>query len=151
MIRADHPCSPKSGHLHTPLLCRNNRIDACVVSTTPNGGVPSIPDALNSASGRAVGTMAGGGWAEGSTGGEECRRGLKMRTTMRPKMIKSRRKMHWRRPVFFWYLRNEGGVTLALLVERYWTTGVHKRRSTCAEGGHWPWATEEKPPRSDTP
>ena len=31
--------------------------------------------------------------------------GLKMSVTISPKMIRSRRKMHFRRPVFFWYLR----------------------------------------------
>lgn len=35
---------------------------------------------------------------------EECRRGLKMRTTTSPKMRSKRRKMHFRLPVFFWYL-----------------------------------------------
>ena len=49
------------------------------------------------------------GVSEGSkvitgAGAEECRRGLNMRTRMRPKMISRRRNMHFRRPVFFWYL-----------------------------------------------
>jgi hypothetical protein len=35
---------------------------------------------------------------------EEWRRGLKMRTRTRPKMISTRRNMHFRLPVFFWYL-----------------------------------------------
>jgi hypothetical protein len=37
----------------------------------------------------------------GAEGVEECHRGLKMRTTIRPKIIRSNRKMHFRRPVFF--------------------------------------------------
>lgn len=35
---------------------------------------------------------------------EECRRGLKMRTTTSPKMRSKRRKIHFRLPVFVWYL-----------------------------------------------
>jgi len=31
--------------------------------------------------------------------------GLKMSVTISPKMIRRRRKIHFRRPVFFWYLR----------------------------------------------
>jgi hypothetical protein len=39
---------------------------------------------------------------------EEWRRGLKMRTTTSPKMRSKRRKMHFRLPVFFWYLSSVG-------------------------------------------
>ena len=35
---------------------------------------------------------------------EWCRRGLRMSTTISPKMMSRSRKMHCRRPVFFWYL-----------------------------------------------
>jgi len=38
------------------------------------------------------------------TAAEEWRRGLKMRTSTSPKMRSKRRKMHFRLPVFFWYL-----------------------------------------------
>ena len=38
------------------------------------------------------------------TGGGGCRRGLKMRTTTSAKIMSKRRKMHFRLPVFFWYL-----------------------------------------------
>ena len=34
----------------------------------------------------------------------EWRRGLNMRTRTRPTMISKRRNMHFRLPVFFWYL-----------------------------------------------
>ena len=43
---------------------------------------------------------------EGVREGEECRRGLKMRTTIRPKMISNSKKIHFRLPVFFWYLHD---------------------------------------------
>jgi len=39
---------------------------------------------------------------------EVWRRGLKMRTTTSPKMMSKRRKMHFRLPVFFWYLSRVG-------------------------------------------
>ena len=41
-------------------------------------------------------------------GAEEWRRGLKMRTTTRPKIISIRRNIHFRLPVFFWYLYSVG-------------------------------------------
>jgi hypothetical protein len=58
-------------------------------------------------------SSSGGAWStagsDGRLGGggpaRSCRRGLNMSTTMSPKMMSSRRKMHFRRPVFFWYLR----------------------------------------------
>ena len=89
MIRVGHQlrCPTRSRHLYTPLRNRNNRIDACGLSTTPDDGTPSVPDALSSASTTAAGLAAaagGGGWAGGSADGEGCRRGLKMRTMMRP-------------------------------------------------------------------
>jgi hypothetical protein len=40
--------------------------------------------------------------------GEDWRRGLKMRTTTSPNMMSKRRKMHFRLPVFFWYLSSNG-------------------------------------------
>ncbi len=43
--------------------------------------------------------------------------------------------MHWRRPVFFWYLHTDGEVTLALLVNWYRTMGVHKRQRTTPKVG----------------
>ena len=42
---------------------------------------------------------------DGGDGADEaCRRGLKMSTMIRPKMISRSRSMHALRPVFFWYL-----------------------------------------------
>lgn len=37
--------------------------------------------------------------------GEWCRLGLKISTRMSPKMIRRRRNMYFRLPVFFWYLK----------------------------------------------
>ena len=155
MIRAGHQlqCPTRSRHLYTPLRNRNNRIDACGLSTTPDDGTPSVPDALSSASTTAAGLAAaagGGGWAGGSAGGEGCRRGLKMRTMMRPKMIRSSRKMHCRRPVFFWYLHADGEVTLAQLVNRNWPVGDYRFRGTLPKVRRVARVTEEKPPQSDT-
>lgn len=44
---------------------------------------------------------------DGGDGADEaCRRGLKMSTTIRPKMMSRRRNIHALLPVFFWYLGN---------------------------------------------
>jgi hypothetical protein len=40
--------------------------------------------------------------------GEELRRGLKTRTRTSAKIMSKRRKMHFRLPVFFWYLSSTG-------------------------------------------
>lgn len=42
--------------------------------------------------------------APGGGVGAWCRFGLKMSTRIKPTMMSTKRKMHFRRPVFFWYL-----------------------------------------------
>ncbi|KIK28036.1 hypothetical protein PISMIDRAFT_674384 [Pisolithus microcarpus 441] len=46
---------------------------------------------------------------------ERCRRGLKIKTIISPKMMSNKRKMIFRRPVFFWYLSGWVGVTCKLV------------------------------------
>lgn len=48
--------------------------------------------------------MSEWGVGVGNVEGIRCPLGLKIRTTMRPNIMRSNKKMHFRFPVFFWYL-----------------------------------------------